>query len=188
MKLIIGLGNNFEEYKKTRHNVGFIFLDFFAKKQNTSFCKKTNLQAWISFVKINGESIVLIKPEGYINLSGNIVKNLISYYKIKTIPDNVLIIHDEIDFPLGTFKFKFQGTNFFHNGVYDIATKIMKQNLFRLRFGIGKNDAIEKKKWVLSKFNKEEETYLYLVFNRVEKAVMSWIQGKSKDFLMSHYN
>ncbi len=137
IKLIVGLGNPGTEYERTRHNVGFWFLEEFAKANNVSFNtgKFFGLNAKIISSEFN--NLHLLMPSTFMNLSGKSVLALANFYKIQ--PEEILVIHDELDLPVGTARFKQGGGTGGHNGLSDIAQKFgNNKNFARLRIGIGR--------------------------------------------------
>ena len=117
MKMIVGLGNPGKEYENTRHNIGFMIVDEYAKQYNiNNFKKKFN--GLYAKVYRNGEFFVIVKPLSYMNLSGTVVKRFASFFKIK--PEDILVIHDDLDLPVGKIKVKAKGSSGGHNGIQNI--------------------------------------------------------------------
>jgi PTH1 family peptidyl-tRNA hydrolase len=134
IKLIVGLGNPEDEYKKTRHNAGFWAVDVIANKYKTHFNKSAKFFGEVAAIKANASSdIFLLKPQTYMNLSGKAVLAMASFYKIP--PEQILVIHDELDFEVGVVKLKQGGGNGGHNGLKDID-RVIGRNYWRLRIGI----------------------------------------------------
>lgn len=136
MKLIVGLGNPGKKYENTRHNCGFMAIDFYAGKNSLTFKKKFN--SLYTETIINNEKVVLVKPQTYMNLSGNAVSKFVKYYNAEV--DDLLIIYDDIDFPLGKFKIKRGGSCGGHNGIRNIIDNLKTEDIKRVRIGISKND------------------------------------------------
>lgn len=137
IKFIIGLGNPGEEYENTRHNTGFLFINEIADKFNAAeFAYDKKLQAEISEFKIENVKfkILLAKPQTFMNKSGNAVSALAGFYKIK--PENILIVHDDIDIPWGNFKFSFGRSSAGHKGIESVIKALKTKNFWRLRIGI----------------------------------------------------
>lgn len=167
MKLIVGLGNPGKEYDKTRHNVGFMAIDLYCLKKELTFKKKFN--GLYTKDTINKEEIIFLKPQSYMNLSGNVVKKYMSYFKIKI--EDIFIIYDDVDFKIGEFKIKPDGSSGGHNGIKDIISQLCTSNFKRIRIGISKSDQ-NMVKHVLTKFSEKElnkinET-LYTIINVIE--------------------
>lgn len=152
MKLIVGLGNPGEKYQKSRHNVGFILLDKFAADNNLNWRKVERFNSEVADYS-NG---LLIKPQTFMNNSGNAVSKLVNFYKISL--DDLIIIHDDVDLPLGVIK-KQKGKNSAgHHGVENIMEELGTKDFWRIRVGIGKPEDknIPVDEWVLQDFGKNE--------------------------------
>jgi len=151
--LIVGLGNIGDEYRNTRHNIGFKVLDALAKASNIVFTDKRYGE--IATMSIKGRMLTLLKPSTYMNLSGNAVRYYMQKEKIPL--ENVLIIVDDIALPIGVLRLKSKGSDAGHNGLKHIATTLGTQEYARLRFGIG-NDFPRgcQVNYVLGNFSEEE--------------------------------
>jgi len=162
--LIVGLGNIGEEYRNTRHNIGFMVLDALAKASNIVF--KDGRYGATSTLSIKGRQMLLLKPSTYMNLSGNAVRYWMQQEKIPL--ENVLIIVDDLALPFGSLRLKGKGSDAGHNGLKHIAATLGTQNYARLRFGIGNNfpkgGQID---YVLGKFGEED---MKLMPERLETA------------------
>ncbi|MCB1177203.1 MAG: aminoacyl-tRNA hydrolase [Leptospiraceae bacterium] len=172
--LIVGLGNPGSRYTETRHNIGFKVIEAFVDKHNGSFSsdKKCSSGKIVESVR----NVYYLKPLEYMNLSGKCVSSLSNLYKIDI--DNILVIHDEIDFPFGKLKMKIGGGAAGHNGLKDIIDKMGKKEFHRLRFGVGRptNPAIDVADYVLGKFSEEERNDLpKLIQNCIEK-IEEWLK------------
>ena len=150
--LIVGLGNIGEEYRNTRHNIGFMVLDALAKASNIVF--STDRLGDIANLSVKGRQLLLLKPSTYMNLSGKAVRYWMQQEKIPL--ENVLIIVDDLALPLGSLRLKGKGSDAGHNGLKNIAELLGTQNYARLRFGIGnefpRGGQID---WVLGHFDDE---------------------------------
>jgi len=168
IKIIIGLGNPGQQYKYTRHNIGFLILDKLAEQYNASWEKKSDRQ--ITEITINNQKIILIKPETFMNSSGKIIPSLLKQ-GIKA--ENLLVVHDELEKPFGKIEFRTGGSHRGHNGLRSII-QFCGQDFIRLRFGIGrpenKEDVAE---YVLSNFTENG------IEEMVEQAVTMIIQEVS---------
>ncbi|MBL6664689.1 MAG: aminoacyl-tRNA hydrolase [Rickettsiales bacterium] len=154
MKLIVALGNIGKEYESTRHNFGFLLLDQIVRDyslQNGGIKNKAEIFAG----NIGEQKVVAIKPQTYMNLSGQAVSPIVSFYKISL--DDVLVLHDEIDIDLGDVRFKQGGGHAGHNGLKSLDSSIGK-NYKRLRLGVGRpsDSRFEVSDYVLGKFSKDE--------------------------------
>lgn len=173
--LIIGLGNPERKYKKTRHNIGFRIINKFQKENSfLKFKLAKKFQAEISEGTISDKKIILAKPQTYMNLSGTAVKALLEFYKIPT--KNLIIIHDELDLPIGDVRLSQDKGSAGHNGIKSIIQEIGTKNFTRIRIGIKPNTEIpEYKSFVLKKFSKDEEQTLKQViknsFQKIQSAI-----------------
>ena len=183
MKLIVGLGNPGFEYDKTRHNVGFYYLDKYAEKLNIQFKEKFN--AMYAKTKIENDDVVLLKPLTYMNLSGEAVIKFVNYYKIKS--EDILVLHDDLDMELGRIKLKENGSSGGHNGIKNIILHLNTENFKHLKIGISKNNLVDTKDYVLGKFSAEE---FKIVENNEEKIlnILNDYFCLSFNDLMSKYN
>ncbi len=136
MKLIVGLGNPGSEYEHTRHNVGFRVVDKFASKQGWKWSERRN-RAVLASGTLGLEKVVLAKPLTFMNLSGQAVSELVRWYKIQ--PEDVLIVYDELDLPVGKVRLKAKGRAAGHNGLRDIIHYLHTTDFPRLRIGIGRS-------------------------------------------------
>lgn len=135
MYLIIGLGNPEEEYSKTRHNMGFNTINKLAQKQNIQI-NKTKYEGLYESTTIEGQKVILIKPQTYMNLSGNCVKQFADFYKIEK--ENILVIYDDMDIEPGTIKIRKKGSAGGHNGMKSIIQMLGTEEFPRIRIGIGR--------------------------------------------------
>jgi peptidyl-tRNA hydrolase, PTH1 family len=135
MKLVVGLGNPGAKYERTRHNAGFWWLDIVASKAGATFRRESRFQGAVAKISTAGGDIWLLKPETFMNLSGQAVAALAGYYKI--LPKEILVAHDELDLPPGGVKLKFGGGLSGHNGLKSIAASLGTKDFWRLRLGIG---------------------------------------------------
>lgn len=139
MKLLVGLGNPGEKYRKTRHNMGFIVLDHLLNKfeqlSNSFWDEEKKIKSQTKKVNIKGTSTLLLKPLTFMNDSGIAVAAASSYYKIK--PEDIIIIHDDLDLPLGKIRVRFGGGHGGHKGVESVINIINTDKFLRIRLGIG---------------------------------------------------
>jgi len=184
MKLIVGLGNPGIIYKNTRHNVGFLVIDEFCKKNNITLNEK-KFNGIYSSTTINNDKIILLKPLNYINLSGEVIKSYINYFKIDI--DDLLIIHDDMDTEVGNFKLKLSGSSAGHNGLKSIEQNIKTQDYRRLKIGISKDTNSDRKSYVLGCFTKEEKVKIKEIVKLSNNIILDYIEF---DFnkLMNKYN
>lgn len=184
MKLIVGLGNPGNRYDNTRHNMGFMMLDCYAKIKNLKFDRQKFDGVYAEFI-VNGERVILLKPQKYINLSGDVIKKYIDFYKIKI--EDLLIISDDLDMPLGKIKLKYKGSSGGHNGLKNIINNLGTENFNRIKIGISNDKKMETKDYVLTKLSTEE----LKIIEFLKKTIVSIFDDYfllSFDNLMNKYN
>ncbi len=172
MKMIVGLGNPGKEYAKTRHNIGFMAIDELAKAHGIDVSKK-ECQALTGKGRINGQQVLLVKPQTYMNNSGQAVGELIHYYD--TI-DDFIIIHDDMDIPIGSIRFKQKGSAGGHNGLKSIIAHLNSQTFDRLKVGIGHDDKKDVVTHVLSGFNKEQAKTIEEIMSHMDEWLQYWLE------------
>lgn len=184
MKLIVGLGNPGKEYEKTRHNVGFLTLDKLAKKINMDF-DKNKCKANYGIYKHNDEKIIIAKPQTYMNSSGEAVISLMKFYDIDI--KDVIVIHDDLDLPVGKLRIRYQGSCGGQNGMRSIIDLVGTDKINRIRIGISNNKLIDTVDYVLGKFPKEDLT---IINETLDKAVDAIIYSFDHNFeeVMSKFN
>ncbi len=153
MKLIVGLGNPGKEYENTRHNVGFDIIDKYVLIKNIEK-SKSKFNGIYYETTIKNEKVILLKPQKYMNLSGEVVKKFVDYFKIKI--EDILIIHDDLDQDIGKIKLKQNSSSGGHNGIKNIELNLNTKDYKRLKIGISNNKMIDTKDFVLGKFSNEE--------------------------------
>lgn len=169
--LIVGLGNIGAEYHETRHNIGFMIIDAFARTFNATF--SIDRLANVSEIKYKGRQLILIKPTTYMNLSGKAVRYWLEKENIPL--ENLLVVFDDIDLDVGLIRIKPKGGGGSHNGINDIIDILGTQNFARLRFGIGKNYTQgHQVDYVLGKFNESELPLVNRQIDVAEKAILSF--------------
>ena len=183
MNLVVGLGNPDKEYAKTRHNVGFMYLDYLFGSDKFKLNKKFN--AYEYEININGNKVLFIKPLSYMNLSGEVVNRYLEYYKINI--DNLLVIQDDLDIPVGKYKLMYNHGDGGHNGIKNIVLNVSSKEFLRLKIGISKNKEINTKDYVLGKFSKEELEIINKTFSLLKSFISDYV-NVSRDLLMGKYN
>ncbi len=133
--LVAGLGNPSAKYEKTRHNAGFWFVEKLASDQRVEFIPESRFSGLTAKFEYAGRTVLLLKPQTFMNLSGRSVGAVSRYYKIS--PENILVAHDELDFAAGVARLKMDGGHGCHNGLFDIISNLDAKNFLRLRIGIG---------------------------------------------------
>lgn len=154
MYLIIGLGNPDKKYDRTRHNIGFTAVDFLVETFGLEkFKLQDKFKSAISLGQINEQRVIIAKPQTYMNNSGRAVQLLKNYYKIQN--EDLIIIYDELDLPLGKIRLRQDGSSAGHNGIKSIIDYLTTDKFYRIRIGIRNKDAdkIPANKFVLSRFS-----------------------------------
>ncbi len=174
MWLIVGLGNPGNEYKITRHNIGFMAMDSFLHSVSAPPAKNEH-KALTWKMKMDGVDVLMAQPQTYMNRSGESVQALMNFYKIS--PENLIVIHDEIDQPFAQIKIHKNRGNGGHNGVRDITEKLGTMDYARLRLGVGRpsHPGMNVADYVLQKFSNEEMEQLPPFFQKTFDAVESII-------------
>ncbi|MFH5881417.1 MAG: aminoacyl-tRNA hydrolase [Candidatus Izemoplasmataceae bacterium] len=182
MKLIVGLGNPGKKYQNTKHNIGFLCLDYFAKQTKQSFKNDKKFQG--ELIKTN--DYILLKPQTFMNLSGISVSKIVTYYNIDL--EDILIIYDDLDLPLAKLRLRYQGSDGGHKGMRSIQSSLLSNDLKRVKFGIDKHPHMETKDYVLSQFNKEEVKPTEDAVKEVFKIMNDFIDGIDFVAIMNTYN
>lgn len=173
IKLIVGLGNPGQEYEKTRHNAGFLFLDYL---YSGVWLNESRFNGQTAILKIGNEQIRLLKPMNFMNRSGQSVGALARYYKIN--PDEILVVHDELDFKVGAVRLKKGGGHAGHNGLRDIIVHLNSNDFYRLRIGIDRPSSnYQVANYVLSVSNKFERESMFNAFSDVNPFFEQMIFG-----------
>ena len=190
-KFIIGLGNPGKEYIKNRHNIGFLLLENFSEKYNSKFTLKNKLKSWYSEFKIYNSTYRLFMPNTFMNNSGDAVRAIVDWYKIDL--DQLFIIVDDIDLPLGKIRFRKKGSSGGHNGLKDIINKLQTENFNRIRIGIGSPPINEKTKnfntisHVLGNISSKESLILDKVYKQLIES-LSELNTKNEDCIINELN
>lgn len=155
MKLFVGLGNPGANYSSTRHNVGFMAVDYIGRENGAELRSKIK-NSLVGVFKRDGEEIVLAKPQGYMNRSGIAVRGLMGHFSLK--PEDITVVHDDVDIPLGKVKEKKTGGTGGHNGIASIIDEIGTRDFRRLRIGVGRPPkGVDTADYVLSPFGNDEK-------------------------------
>lgn len=184
MKLIVGLGNPGKEYENTRHNIGFMILDNYARINNFDISNK-KFNGLYEKIKINSQDVIFLKPLSYMNLSGEVVKAFVDYFKIDI--ENILIINDDLDLEVGKFKLKPFGSSGGHNGLKNIALNLQTEKYKRFKIGISNNKSIDTKDYVLGKFT-DEDLKIYDGIFKISVDIIDDFIKTDFDRVMSKYN
>ena len=185
MKLVVGLGNPGKEYINTRHNIGYSFVDYYLDKKfgDVNWTKK--FDGKYTQVLVDKEKVLFLKPETFMNLSGNSVRKIVDYYDISI--DDILVISDDLDLLVGNFKLKLYGSCGGHNGLRDIENKLGTSEYKRLKIGISNDKTSDTKDYVLGKFSKEDQEAYQDLFNKLCDVLDDYFKLPFTD-LMSKYN
>lgn len=184
MKLFVGLGNPGKKYEKTRHNIGFFVLDELSNKLNSSFDQK-KFNGVLTQINIKGEKVILLKPQTFMNLSGESVSQVKKYFQIAD--EDVIVVYDDLDLPVGKLRLREKGSAGGHNGMKNIILHLHTQDIKRIRIGIGNNEMIDQKDYVLGKFTKEEQKLLKESIDLASEALIDSVTMNFVD-VMSKYN
>lgn len=154
MKLIVGLGNPGKEYDNTRHNIGFQFVDNYLNSKSVSDSWSNKFNGLYLQTFINGEKVIFLKPQSFMNLSGGIVRKFVDYFNIEL--EDILIVSDDLDLSVGNFKLRAKGSSGGHNGLKDIERNLGSSEYKRLKIGISNNKNIDCRDYVLGKLSSND--------------------------------
>ncbi|MBS5114892.1 MAG: aminoacyl-tRNA hydrolase [Erysipelotrichaceae bacterium] len=157
MKLIVGLGNPGKEYENTRHNCGFMAIDYLAQDLGVTI-NQAKFKGLYAKIKVEGEDVILLKPQTYMNLSGESVSEVMKFFKIDK--EDVLVIYDDLDLPVGKIRIRANGSAGGHNGIKSLIAHLNGQDFKRIRIGIDRHPYIPVVDYVLGKFTSEEMVLL----------------------------
>ena len=186
MKLIVGLGNPGAEYKNTYHNCGFLSVDALAEKLGVSL-KKSECHALTAHIFVNGNKVILAKPQTFMNLSGKSVWALAAKYKLER--KDLIVVYDDVDLPLGTLRFREEGRPGTHNGMKDIVERIGSSEFKRLRVGIGEPpERMQLSDFVTGRISELNAVFLKDAFAKAAEGLMRYCEGEDFAALMQRYN
>jgi PTH1 family peptidyl-tRNA hydrolase len=179
IRLIVGLGNPGREYESTRHNAGFQWVDELAREQKLNFKSEAKFHGLTARGQLHGHEVMLLKPQTFMNVSGRSVVALALFYKI--LPNEILVVHDELDLPPGLARLKMGGGHGGHNGLKDIIAHLGSRDFWRLRIGIGHpGDRAEVVNYVLKAPRKEEQFLIDEAMQRAQGVAHLVIEGKTE--------
>ena len=190
-KYIVGLGNPGKDYLNNRHNIGFLVLENFSNKYNSKFTMKNKLKSFCSEFKIDNISYKLFLPNTFMNSSGEAVRAIVDWYKIDL--NQLYIVVDDMDIPLGKIRFRKKGSSGGHNGLKSIIEQLNTENFNRIRVGIGSPASKNKQKafntisFVLGNISIEENLILEKVFKQVILSLEK-LSTKKEDLVISELN
>ena len=184
--LIVGLGNPGKQYESTRHNAGFICMDILAEKYNIKI-NKLKFKSLMGEGRIEGKRCLLLKPQTYMNLSGEAVRDAVEFYKIPV--ENVIVICDDISLEPGKMRIRRKGSHGGQNGMRNIIYHLKDDNFPRIKIGIGAkpNPEYDLADWVLSRFTQSEAKLIKQVADNTVSAIEIMVKGDI-DKAMSNYN
>ena len=184
MILIVGLGNPGKEYENTRHNMGFMAIDTFARMHHVEL-NKSKFGGLYGEFRYKNEKVILLKPQKYINLSGEVICDYLKYFKISI--DDLLVISDDLDLELGRIRLRYQGGSGGHNGLKNIELHLKTKKYKRIRIGISNNKAMDTKDYVLGHLNKDVMNQLQEVFETVSHILDDYFEMDFNN-VMNKYN
>lgn len=185
MKLIVGLGNPGKQYKDTRHNVGFMFVDNIVNKLSLKFSLDKALKCEILQTNINGEKVIFMKPMTYMNLSGDSVYLVANYYKVEY--EDILVIYDDLDLETGKIRIRPNGSSGGHKGIQSIINNLGTNNIKRVRIGIDKVSSDKTIDYVIGNFSKQDREIIDISIEKAIDIVSDFISLPFEQ-LMSRYN
>jgi PTH1 family peptidyl-tRNA hydrolase len=172
IKLVVGLGNPGPEYELTRHNIGWLVMDSYDPIDGSFW--KDKFKGVYTDTTINGEKVYFLKPQTFMNLSGESVQPLCQFFKIT--PQEILVLHDELDLPFGQIQFKKGGGLAGHNGLKSMAKCLGNQDFYRMRIGIGRPQHGSVSSWVLGKFPNDQDIELGIVMKKSAEALDAFLK------------
>jgi PTH1 family peptidyl-tRNA hydrolase len=186
IKLFVGLGNPGAEYEATRHNAGFWWMDALARELKVTLVPDKSYHARVARTTVHGQTVWLLQPQTFMNLSGKSVAALARFFKIQ--PEEILVAHDELDIVPGQVKLKFGGSHAGHNGLRDIHAQLGTADYWRLRLGVGHPGVkAEVVNWVLKKPSQEHREAIEECIERSLKSVPALLAGEmEKAMLLIH--
>ncbi len=185
MKCIIGLGNPGKKYEKTRHNIGFMVIEELENRLSFGL-NKHKFKCDYEIETFNGEKILFVRPQTFMNLSGEGVKPLLDYYKVEV--DHVLVIYDDLDLPVGKIRLRQKGGHGGHNGIRSLIDHLGTKDFKRLRIGIGRpTDRTPVVNYVLQPFSQAERTDVEKAIQKAADACEAWFT-KPFDEVINNFN
>ncbi|MGK5594662.1 MAG: aminoacyl-tRNA hydrolase [Parachlamydiaceae bacterium] len=171
---IVGLGNPGDKYRLTRHNIGFMAVDFFAEQNGMMFKAEKSFQAELAKSQSEDEEVVLVKPMTYMNLSGEAIRKFVNFFKPAL--DKLIVIVDDADLPFGELRLKTSGSSGGHNGLKSLEQHLGTRNFVRLKVGVGRSKDIALADYVLQPFTDEERIVLPRLLEKINEALICFMQ------------
>ncbi len=184
MKLIVGLGNPEPKYDMTRHNIGFMAVNYYVESKYEKFKSKFNAE--YAEINVHGEKIIVIKPQTYMNLSGEAVIKYMNFFDVKL--EDVLVIYDDLDLDFETIRLKKNSSHGGHNGIRNIIDHVKTKDFLRVKLGIKNEYKKDTKNFVLGKFAKNEQMELNSIFEVTNNIIEDFIHESDPVKLMNKYN
>lgn len=182
MQVVFGLGNPGSRYHSTRHNIGFLLLDYLRSENKIPFRSGKGDYLFLKLF-LFGEQLLLVKPTTFMNRSGRAVRQVLDYFNLST--EDILIVYDDFHLPYGELRFKSKGSPAGHNGMKSIIENLGTEDFQRLRIGIG-NEFKDAANFVLSRFSKAEQEQLPTLIKSASDALMTWIEGGIETAMNRH--
>lgn len=184
MYIIAGLGNPGKKYENTRHNMGFIAIDLLAEAYDIKV-DKIKFKSLVGEGRIAGQRVLLMKPQTYMNLSGEAIREAVNFYKIE--PEELIVIYDDIDIPTGTFRIRKKGSAGTHNGMRSVVYQLQSDQFPRIRVGIGSERKVDLIHYVTGGVSKGEKELLEDALTKTARAAAAIVE-KGIDKAMNEYN
>lgn len=173
MKCIVGLGNPGRTYRKTRHNIGFMVIEELLKRHELKL-DKSKFNGNYAIEQLQGEKVILLEPQTFMNLSGEAIRPLLDYYQVDT--EDLLVIYDDLDLPTGKIRLRQKGGHGGHNGIRSTIDHLQTKDFKRLRIGIGRPiEPIPVVDYVLGKFSKQEQEAVEHSIQQAADACEAWL-------------
>ena len=184
IKLIVGLGNPGSQYQRTRHNIGFWFVDELIERFQSSWSNQPRFNGLFAEIRLANQKVFLLKPQTFMNRSGLAVLAVAKYYKIE--PEEILVVHDELDLDVGAVKLKVDGGHAGHNGLRDIISHLSSKSFYRLRLGIGRSQTKQVvADYVLSAPSKIDVDAVFSAFDKINPEMESLVSGNYQQVMNS---
>lgn len=184
MKIIAGLGNPGREYEKTKHNVGFMTVDLLAERLGISVTR-LKFKALIGDGRIGTEKVIIVKPQTYMNLSGDSIREIMNFYKLD--PEDLIVIYDDIDIPVGTLRIRQKGSAGTHNGMRSVVSQLGSEAFPRVRVGIGSENRGDLVNYVISGFKGSDKDNVRQAIEKAADAVECMVR-EGVSMAMNKYN
>lgn len=178
MQLLVGLGNPGDKYQETRHNIGFRFLDLLAKHEGLRFVAAPRFRAETCNWEVDGEKIILVKPQTFMNNSGESIGQLARYYQVAT--SDIFVVYDDLDLPAGKLRIKKGGGHGGHNGLKSLNQHLDGSNYTRIKIGIGRPPSGDVTPWVLGRADERDRASENMVFDALLAEMETILDGEAE--------